>query len=326
MSSYQQNLPTLVTEMAGKDTLCGWDVLVSYNENQINSLLQARASDIGMLRPLTWNVSVTGNTCRELERMTTAETPIDPFPYQVTIIIQLSNPTIQFQDSTGFVTLTCPFTGTYTYFVAGKSEVTPFPAGLQLQLSTSLVNVSGSWDSNSDFQPGPNTPSPSQWVVLMDPGADIAQAVCIDFTNLTANVSNTPSGNTGEGNLATFNSWIIGFVTAHFQGVSLRYYLAGVSNQYDPNYAGSEVLQPTSFCFTVVRGDAANNSPGTLNMRIGLKGGSGQREGQAHLVFAPNGQEVDPIPSGNNASVIFSHDTMANLFLKVRYSVSLYFE
>jgi hypothetical protein len=40
--------------MTGKDTLNGWDVLVSYNEAQVNKLLDKRAQ---ALQALTQNVS-----------------------------------------------------------------------------------------------------------------------------------------------------------------------------------------------------------------------------------------------------------------------------
>jgi hypothetical protein len=44
----------LVSQMTGKDTLNGWDVLVSYNEAQVNKLLDKRAQ---ALQALTQNVS-----------------------------------------------------------------------------------------------------------------------------------------------------------------------------------------------------------------------------------------------------------------------------
>ena len=42
----------LVKEMKGKDTLNGWDVLVSYDEAQINRLLSIRSASITALSDL----------------------------------------------------------------------------------------------------------------------------------------------------------------------------------------------------------------------------------------------------------------------------------
>jgi hypothetical protein len=45
----------LVKQMSGKNTLNGWDVLVSYNEDQINSLLSLRAKTVTALANLTFD-------------------------------------------------------------------------------------------------------------------------------------------------------------------------------------------------------------------------------------------------------------------------------
>ena len=45
----QVDVPELVKQMTGKDTLNGWDVLVSYSEDQINRLLSIRAASVAGL-------------------------------------------------------------------------------------------------------------------------------------------------------------------------------------------------------------------------------------------------------------------------------------
>jgi hypothetical protein len=45
----------LVRQMSGKDTLNGWDVLVSYDEAQINVLLNLRAETITTLTNIVFN-------------------------------------------------------------------------------------------------------------------------------------------------------------------------------------------------------------------------------------------------------------------------------
>ena len=51
---YQKSFNDLVSIMTGADTLSGWDVLVSYDEHQINALLAERLSSIGDLNTLKW--------------------------------------------------------------------------------------------------------------------------------------------------------------------------------------------------------------------------------------------------------------------------------
>jgi len=51
--------PDLVKAMVGKDTLSGWDVLVTYDENKVNDLLKARAqtfSGVTNMDPFSANI------------------------------------------------------------------------------------------------------------------------------------------------------------------------------------------------------------------------------------------------------------------------------
>ena len=54
------NLTDLASSMKGKDTLSGWDVLVSYNEVQLNALLEIRAQALSFEAPLSWNADYKG--------------------------------------------------------------------------------------------------------------------------------------------------------------------------------------------------------------------------------------------------------------------------
>lgn len=44
--------PNLVKAMEGKNTLHGWDVLVSYDEDMVNTLLAARSQQTGLMEPI----------------------------------------------------------------------------------------------------------------------------------------------------------------------------------------------------------------------------------------------------------------------------------
>jgi hypothetical protein len=51
--------PDLVKAMVGKDTLSGWDVLVTYDENKVNDLLKTRAqmfSGVTNMDPFSANI------------------------------------------------------------------------------------------------------------------------------------------------------------------------------------------------------------------------------------------------------------------------------
>lgn len=60
MSDYQQDLSDMASTMKGCDSLSGWDCLVAYSEDAINSLLSERASALGILDPLTWSAEYNG--------------------------------------------------------------------------------------------------------------------------------------------------------------------------------------------------------------------------------------------------------------------------
>lgn len=51
----QVSTTDLVKQMSGRDTLNGWDVLISYDEAQINSLLNLRAETITTLKNMVFS-------------------------------------------------------------------------------------------------------------------------------------------------------------------------------------------------------------------------------------------------------------------------------
>lgn len=61
------SLVDLETDMHGRDTLVGFDVLVSYNENDLNAMLAERASEITeVLSMPTFEVTTDGQCSRPL--------------------------------------------------------------------------------------------------------------------------------------------------------------------------------------------------------------------------------------------------------------------
>ncbi|KAK9709519.1 hypothetical protein K7432_008990 [Basidiobolus ranarum] len=298
------NYADLVSVMTGRDCLNGWDVLVSYDEDTINNLLSHSAQKIGFLKPITFDFKYTDDRTEE----------------EITVYIEINmkNPTLQFSTTADeHITLLCPFTGSYSYSDRPTKPKT-FPDGLQLLLDVSLVNVSGTV-SGTDFTPSSqeNT-AKSNEIVLIPVDNQVAQGVCLDLRNVSPTLINTPSGNTTPGNLSYFSSLIKDGITRHFRdSTRLSLYLGGISNVAPPN--GDIVLKPNAFCFSIIPAgkDPNNNTkniPGVLCTWISVEGSAGSlKQGNGHI-FQPNNIPMNPIPSESMASVIFSHNCLANMF------------
>jgi len=235
----------------------------------------------------------------------------------------MSSPTIHFSDSDGSVRLRSRISGSYSLAsaLASGEMVMKFPDKLELVLDTSLVHMTGTWDDG--FQPSSLQKNPPDWITVIEGDSHQCHSVTLNFTDLSASVVNGPDGDTDSDFLAMFDLMISDFIVQHFQtSVGLKLSLAALSNSYDTAFKENQVLKPASFCFTVTKGNPSSNPPvpGALNMWIALQGGPNNGRhpsGQTKLSFAPQGLEMTPLPAGNEATIIFSSHTMANLFLKV---------
>ncbi|KAF5544644.1 hypothetical protein FMEXI_6473 [Fusarium mexicanum] len=288
----------LVEAMKGEDTLSGWDVLVSYNEAQLNALLAERARTLNFTVPNTWETPykefVSGNT------------------YTLVFDVTLSQPTMKFADTTNSITLIMGLAGQYVVKETGMT--TALPAGLTCEVSTSLVNVAGEWHEEG-WTPAPpiegeQEPKKDNWVVIIEPGDSNARGICVDLKYCVVELGEASGANIPEGTMALLDPQIKPFIRKHFAKYGYRLCLAAVSNHFDVSEADSELLRPEKFCFTV--------QSGALLMWIGLKGGPNTGTtptSQTSISFAPSSIARSPIPMGNNASIIFSHTTMASLFL-----------
>lgn len=284
----------LVGAMKGQDSLSGWDVLVSYHEDQLNKLLAERAKTLNLTSPDAWEAI--------------DEDPITGDTRTIVFNVKLQQPTMKFVDTTNNIVVTMGLVGQYN--VNGSDRKINLPSGLTCEVGTSLVNVAGEWHEDG-WKPKPQQQtSGDSFVVVLEPGASEARGICIDLTKCKAVLGETPGANIPPGTKAHLSPLINTFIEQHFAEHGLRLCLAAVSNHFDVNDRDSEVLQPQHFCFTV--------ASGALMTWIGLKGGpnTGTRQsGKTSLSFAPGASAISPIPDGSTASIIFSHSTMANLFL-----------
>ncbi|KAK6544733.1 hypothetical protein TWF694_001418 [Orbilia ellipsospora] len=300
----------LVNEMKGKETTNGWDMLVSYNVQQINDLLKVRAEKL----PGVLNI---GKIVTQYQDPFADDDEEDEATVAMVFELKLSTPTLQFNDGQGQVTLHFPMEGTTK---KGDSSPKAIKPGHSLQIVTNLTNVSGTLTDTAnphlaDFTPDSNaTKTPSKHVVILDPGLTKAQGICIDFSSIKPGTLTVLDPKGKESRLA---NTIKTELTNHFMETGgLRYYIAGISNSYQ-SQQGSEFLKPSAFCFSVI--PAADAGQGTLCMWIDVKdgGGNGDRPtGPTSLTFHPDKQDVHPIPEGSTASIIFSYRLMAKWLKK----------
>lgn len=64
--AYQKNLTDLISDMKAKNTLMGWDVLVSYDVDALNGVLQQRSKQLTPLELLEFKTRIPGNIIAHL--------------------------------------------------------------------------------------------------------------------------------------------------------------------------------------------------------------------------------------------------------------------
>lgn len=299
--SFDDGPDGLVSLMNGRDTLSGWDVLVSYSGVQLNALLAERAAALKLNSPLTWEA--------------VSSDPLGIVDDRILVFTaQLLTPTLQFIDTSNNVTLTFGLAGSYTAKDMPEFPAVQLPSGLTCELQTSLVNVAGQWNDKG-WTPAPGTTTDEahahDFVSILEPGASATRGICVDLTKCTMKLGQVAGSGIQSKTLIPLKPLLQSFIEDHFTSHGWQLCLAAVSNNYNVDDKTSQVLQPTQMCFTI--------SGGVLLIWIGLKGGpnTGVSVGAlTGLVFSPNSQVVSPIPEGSTASIIFSHNTMVNMFLK----------
>ncbi|GMG53986.1 unnamed protein product [Aspergillus oryzae var. brunneus] len=282
-------LTDLVNHMKGHQTTNRWDVVVSYDEDKINELLQAdstKLEEILQIEPFTKEVDFW---------IIVAEGTFD---------LQLKNPRLQFLAGTTQVALVSELTGTYEFPTTGKGKEM-IAAGTQLRLIVSLFNCAGQRiESNGgttfvpDSKNGIVEGATKDYTIQLDPGNGRGNGLCLVFRNMEAKVIST---DTTMKNLA---APIETGITEHFADAKeIYYYLRGLS-KYTPSYV-NKLLEPVAFNFSITPPDNDRRIPGVLTTWISVKGGEGggqQPSGQNPLNFRPDGQTRCPIPKASSAS------------------------
>ncbi|KAG7420974.1 hypothetical protein Forpe1208_v000090 [Fusarium oxysporum f. sp. rapae] len=291
----------LVQEMIGKDTLNGWDMVVSYNESKLNELLQKRAE------------SMKGHSDIDPFPIKIQSNPFDPNSVNEYMVeLKLSHPKMRFTEGTdAALELTFQLSGKFT---DEKTKVSrDLEPGLMLKTSSSLVVVQGTTSGGlEDLTPTPDKkPLSAKQVSLLEPGT--VHGVCIDLRGAKVDIVQDETGGKEKIDPALLDSYTVHlgpYIALEFKhSLGLRYLIAGM-NTTQPDTSIN--LRPTSFCFSSVGG----KSPALL-MWIGVSGGRDDgNPGSASVSFHPESFDRSPIPEESSSSVVLSHDLMASHFIK----------
>lgn len=313
----QRTFSNLAKEMNGKETVNGWDVLVSYPLDTVNKLLAARSKTMEKVLSM-------GPLATSYEDPATGE------PVKMTFSMKLDHPLLAFEDQYGNVTLTFEvLKGSYTV----KKPIN-LPPGLILEFRTHLVAVSGkvnppSAEDSSEFKPysapkneDKDIQGPNYTVIINPDDKGAARGVYIDLRKATVTLKGKDE--VSQTTAKRLNTIIKGAIEDYFaKAAAIDYYLAGVSNDYK-SQAADHVLRPVSFCFTTVMGNDESEVKSALCMWIAVQGGKdGGRKptGATQVTFHPGSSDLISIPKGSTASLIVSNYVLLNHFFLVSNSV-----
>lgn len=303
----KETFPILVDRMSKNDTTHGWDILVSYDLDKINNLLQKNPLAVEKISQFKGDCT-TEDDDGELATHT----------YQFEL--NIDQPTLKFAGQSGHVTLRGPVKGSYQKVSPHAGHKIDFKDGFSIEYNVELKNVKGSYrEENGQTKFSPDTSSdkyrsvPTNYVVPFADDNNSARGICLGFSGAKVTLKKEEGAKISALVEQAFNDGI-GKALEHLPS---EHFITGLT-KYSIDLS-MIVFQPVSFCFTVQRDDIPNNIPGALLMWIAVKGGhnNGQRDsGTTELVFNPDSDGASPIPEGSSASIIFSHDIMANHFFK----------
>ncbi|KAE8155238.1 hypothetical protein BDV25DRAFT_134986 [Aspergillus avenaceus] len=307
MTTTTLSLKDLVGEMTGNKTTNGYDVLVAYTQSKVNDLLKARAdslTDLQTLGPFTlqlWDL-------RKKEY------------YPMVVNLKVKSPVLKFQGVENVILRYDVESGNTKI---ENNDAEDLPAGLVIELTAKLSNVSGTVNAAGEFTEttvsggGPASVKPPGYkVVLNQSDKQAAQGVCIDMKTVQADVKAVEGSTPLAGQKAEDLKAIRSNIANHFQeAATVKYYLAGVSNTY-AGEANAHILRPVSFNFTIAAG---GTDDATLCMWIEVSHGANNgtpTTGQSSATFHPKDKDRIPLATGSTGSVILSHDIVWDQFLK----------
>ncbi|KAK0669443.1 hypothetical protein QBC41DRAFT_223864 [Cercophora samala] len=202
--------------MEGIDSLGDYDVLVSYNQEALNTILLERLTEVGPItsKGLEWEENGTGKQ---------SDTWGDPVT--TTVKINLQKPALQISDGDGRIFFTASLSGSQTVRRAdGKTHTEEF-THIKLVITTSLSSVHGTMNDAGDFTPHPSsTPASAGAVVVMEPNQQVTVGTCINFANLlSVDVDNDTDGSHSSDKLDQISALVKAKIERKFKDSGLQY-------------------------------------------------------------------------------------------------------
>ncbi|KAH8700024.1 hypothetical protein GQ44DRAFT_778958 [Phaeosphaeriaceae sp. PMI808] len=290
----------LVTKMAGRDTLNGWDVLISYRDSLVLEEIKKQNSFSTLLDPLTWTDQLTdmfGN-CSSIQ-----------------MSLQLQPPSISLANGEAKINLTFPIQECSWRIVdstPSSPQTQQLPPGLSVVLSTPLGAISGDFaigvrGNKFSVDLGATSFVNANTVQILEHHEPTQYwAFCLDFDHVFADIA--PS----QQILQPINRIICRKVAELFEARNVRFYMGSLSQimTEEPSIMNGMFLHPNRFCFTV------SGSALCIWIEVsGMENSSLEPSTRRKLEFKPDGSVINPIPVGSDASIVFSHALM-HTFLK----------
>ncbi|KAF3921112.1 hypothetical protein AA313_de0209872 [Arthrobotrys entomopaga] len=299
---------TLAKNMQGLDTLHKWDVLVAYDHESVNKLLKQRfeelKNDIEKIDPFVVEFDGENDDGEKVKKKKRYE-------------LALAAPTIEFLSAKAAVAVSFSISGTHQMVTNPDKpgKVLPFPSDAYLRCQTSLVNVTGTIvDIDAQkIESKDKKVTPADKMVFLETGSGPqVNHVVLDFRDASPTVIDK-SGNEIEAGIPTVVQ-----LKNHLRKSSLEYHLAAITSQ---SKTSDYVLKPKSFHMTAVHGDKS-----ALLMWIKVEGTSSVPDtdtDMSPLLFSlekevgkVKGVSPIPIDNGVSATIVFSHETIWETFVK----------
>jgi hypothetical protein len=293
MSIISNNLVELVQAMHSEPTTNQWDIVCSYNVEQLNNFLLAQYD--------------AGSLAREIQLSTDREDPLSGSKYTIRYHIQFASPKLSFVSGrSGYASLIMPIIEASSYSILPEGSDKPtrtieIPAGkYSIHAIVPLAAICG--DTGKVVEQG--------GIIEFNDSKEHDTHVIIHFRNekgTTYAIKPDPEPKDRD----PLVTYFLPVLSEYFQTkISENDYALSTLNNKVPS-SGQTVLTPSSFVFTSMGDD----EDGVLSLYIQTKE-SGNPPGSLSPAFQPNDQSMSPIPIGYSASLILSNSLVNKVFLQ----------
>ncbi|EXA28543.1 hypothetical protein FOVG_19751 [Fusarium oxysporum f. sp. pisi HDV247] len=313
---------SLINLMKGKDSTHQWDVVVSYDTDKVNEILQE--SPINKLESMTYWGHAFDNDDEGME-----------MKHLYKFDVELPTPRLHFYATSrvGSVTLSAELKGKFQLWKLSQYDDGDYPdekdpkwkesrpkadvtgdlaPGYKVNIDAELRNVEGS---------GKAPDAPADYTVHLEDSPDASRKICISFKKTTVTLKEPDASERLKNGKrprrlgANLKTALVEGMQEELNQNHPEHLISGVSRKTADD--SMITLRTSSFRFSIIEEDKQNKWPGILIMWIGVEGGYNNGlmpGGRTPLDFNPDGNIQSPVPKGCSASVIFSHDIFARKF------------